>query len=139
MIASPYCISALSFSSFFYMLRLSPFFSFFFFNDTATTEIYTLSLHDALPIFARFFFGMGEAGCFPNLTKAFMIWLPYHERTRAQSVLWLSARWGGAFTPLLVIWVMSWLSWRNTFALFGSIGVVWAFVFYRSFRDRNSR
>src|SRR3989441_6259407 len=26
--------------------------SFFFFNDTATTEIYTLSLHDALPIFA---------------------------------------------------------------------------------------
>src|SRR3712207_7145641 len=28
------------------------FFIFFFFNDTATTEIYTLSLHDALPISA---------------------------------------------------------------------------------------
>src|SRR2546430_17476185 len=28
----------------------SHFFIFFFFNDTATTEIYTLSLHDALPI-----------------------------------------------------------------------------------------
>ena len=27
---------------------------FFFFNDTATTEIYTLSLHDALPIFLTF-------------------------------------------------------------------------------------
>src|SRR3712207_8178094 len=27
--------------------------SFFFFNDTATTEIYTLSLHDALPIYRR--------------------------------------------------------------------------------------
>src|SRR5438034_6298795 len=27
--------------------------SFFFFNDTATTEIYTLSLHDALPIFCQ--------------------------------------------------------------------------------------
>ena len=26
---------------------------FFFFNDTATTEIYTLSLHDALPIYIR--------------------------------------------------------------------------------------
>src|SRR3712207_7445329 len=26
---------------------------FFFFNDTATTEIYTLSLHDALPIFSK--------------------------------------------------------------------------------------
>src|SRR5258707_10646711 len=27
--------------------------AFFFFNDTATTEIYTLSLHDALPIYTR--------------------------------------------------------------------------------------
>src|SRR5260370_38686051 len=38
-----------------YFLSLVPcpqsFFMFFFFNDTATTEIYTLSLHDALPIF----------------------------------------------------------------------------------------
>src|SRR2546427_7241172 len=32
------------------MLRLPLLFFFFFFNDTATTEIYTLSLHDALPI-----------------------------------------------------------------------------------------
>src|SRR3712207_7929218 len=32
-------------------LSLSSFF--FFFNDTATTEIYTLSLHDALPILTR--------------------------------------------------------------------------------------
>src|SRR5262249_30878480 len=27
----------------------------------------------------RFLFGAGEAGCFPNLTKAFSIWLPSHE------------------------------------------------------------
>src|SRR2546430_15929622 len=33
-------------------MRHLPCFSFFFFNDTATTEIYTLSLHDALPISA---------------------------------------------------------------------------------------
>src|SRR2546427_11505824 len=32
------------------MSPLSSTFFFFFFNDTATTEIYTLSLHDALPI-----------------------------------------------------------------------------------------
>src|SRR2546429_8196294 len=31
--------------------QLPPEFIFFFFNDTATTEIYTLSLHDALPIY----------------------------------------------------------------------------------------
>src|SRR2546421_11515581 len=32
------------------MISFLIFFLFFFFNDTATTEIYTLSLHDALPI-----------------------------------------------------------------------------------------
>src|SRR5215213_1669138 len=35
---------------FFLLFLLFFFFFFFFFNDTATTEIYTLSLHDALPI-----------------------------------------------------------------------------------------
>src|SRR6266436_9626093 len=36
---------------FFFFIFFSPFFFFFFFfNDTPTTEIYTLSLHDALPI-----------------------------------------------------------------------------------------
>src|SRR2546430_9289432 len=33
-----------------YMMRYFSYSFFFFFNDTATTEIYTLSLHDALPI-----------------------------------------------------------------------------------------
>src|SRR5215813_9581991 len=43
------------------MLAFCPLFFFFFFNDTATTEIYTLSLHDALPI---------SAGCSgPKLTR----------------------------------------------------------------------
>src|SRR2546425_12213642 len=37
-------------SVFCFWSRLLSFYSFFFFNDTATTEIYTLSLHDALPI-----------------------------------------------------------------------------------------
>src|SRR5258708_22652862 len=45
----------------------------FFFNDTATTEIYTLSLHDALPIFrdrpdsvlAILYSGSGEPSCPP--------------------------------------------------------------------------
>src|SRR5690349_22879300 len=36
---------------FFFYLHISYIFFFFFFNDTATTEIYTLSLHDALPIY----------------------------------------------------------------------------------------
>src|SRR5258708_38568381 len=38
-------------------VRYTVFICFFFFNDTATTEIYTLSLHDALPIYQ-----LGELG-----------------------------------------------------------------------------
>jgi nitrate/nitrite transporter NarK len=49
--------------------------------------------------------------------------------------MWLSARWGGAFTPLLVVWVFSVLSWRRAFELFGALGILWAIWFYRWFRD----
>src|SRR5439155_22725831 len=37
-------------SLFIFVIFFPPFYFLFFFNDTATTEIYTLSLHDALPI-----------------------------------------------------------------------------------------
>src|SRR3989441_5217638 len=47
----------------------------FFFNDTATTEIYTLSLHDALPIYDRRRLGEGRRGDPARL----------RERARAQA------------------------------------------------------
>lgn len=83
----------------------------------------------------RFLFGAGEAGCFPNLTKAFSTWLPKDERTRAQALMWMGARWGGAFTPLLVVLVMAVVSWRTAFQIFALLGVVWAIFFWRWFRD----
>ena len=83
----------------------------------------------------RFLFGVGEAGCFPNITKAFTTWLPQRERVRAQGVNWMSARWGGAFTPLLVSWILGYVSWRTAFVLFGMLGFVWSIGFYRWFRD----
>src|SRR2546430_8498092 len=45
------------------MLRFILFFFFFFFNDTATTEIYTLSLHDALPISLLMFVRSSGSRC----------------------------------------------------------------------------
>jgi sugar phosphate permease len=83
----------------------------------------------------RFLFGAGEAGAFPNLTKAFNRWLPQRERTRAQGVMWMSARLGGAFTPLLVYQCLQLVSWRMAFMLFGLLGVVWAVIFFWWYRD----
>src|SRR2546430_7545585 len=46
-------------------------FFFFFFNDTATTEIYTLSLHDALPI-CFFFISSHKKSSYSNFKKNIM-------------------------------------------------------------------
>src|SRR6185503_5513244 len=86
-------------------------------------------------VIVRFLFGMGEAGCFPNLTRAFSTWLPPGEKSRAQSTLWLCARWGGALTPLLVVAVLGVMSWRVAFGVFALLGVVWSVFFFRWFRD----
>ena len=95
-------------------------------------------------IVCRFLFGVGEAGCFPNLTKVITLWFPASERVRAQGIMWLSARWGGAFTPLLVGWMLATggegkaglgLHYKWVFLIFGALGVVWAVFFYRWFRD----
>src|SRR2546430_5355596 len=57
-----------------YRIYPTPFFlTFFFFNDTATTEIYTLSLHDALPILDR---SVASAAPCKGL---FRLWEPSHE------------------------------------------------------------
>ena len=48
-LSSPHIFSSVFFRHVLYLTSVS---HFFFFNDTATTEIYTLSLHDALPIYS---------------------------------------------------------------------------------------
>lgn len=83
----------------------------------------------------RFLFGAGEAGCFPNISKAFKRWLPPHERPQAQGILWFSARWGGAITPLLLYSLLQVVSWRTAFLVFGLVGVAWALLFNWWFRD----
>jgi MFS transporter, ACS family, glucarate transporter len=90
----------------------------------------------------RFLFGAGEAGCFPSITRAFTTWLPHQERSRAQGIIWLSARWGGAVTPLLATAAIESAGWRHAFEIFGCLGVLWAVIFHRWFRDNpleNSR
>jgi len=84
---------------------------------------------------ARGLFGMFQAGCFPNIARMFANWLPTSERVRAQGIMWLSARWGGAFAPLLVVLLLDYMSWRRAFEVFGLAGILWAVVFLWWFRD----
>lgn len=110
------------------LLRIVAFWSFF----TAATGY---AWNQMSMMVCRFLFGAGEAGGFPNIAKMFSVWLPQREHGMAQGITWLAARWGGAFTPLLVVWVLSHVSWRTTFVIFACLGVVWMVFFALWFRD----
>src|SRR5947209_15552738 len=72
-----------------YLLSTFTFLLLFFFNDTATTEIYTLSLHDALPICCIdivWIDGHGTQVVGPN-TTAFAVSLPTGTRDRKSTRL----------------------------------------------------
>lgn len=85
----------------------------------------------------RFLFGVGEAGAYPNIARALARWFPVRERATAQSYIWLSSRLGGAVAPVLVGGLIAiGGDWRRAFWILGATGVLWAFWFWRWFRDR---
>jgi MFS family permease len=102
----------------------------------------------------RLLFGAGEAGAYPNMARVQANWLPARSRARAGGLLWLLARWGGAFSPILFGLMLSYFgspgfrgaleavglpndvaAWRVAFWAAGLVGVVWCLGFYPWFRD----
>src|ERR1039457_3024287 len=62
---------------------------FFFFNDTATTEIYTLSLHDALPILACSFVSSASRFCSRALPFSSKTLASFSIASRFQAAIWV--------------------------------------------------
>ena len=83
----------------------------------------------------RFLFGAGEAGAFPNIQRSFSRWFPARERGRANGVLFLGSRLGGALAPALAIVLIQRWGWRASFVVFGALGVVWAALWHAWYRD----
>lgn len=102
----------------------------------------------------RFLFGAGEAGAYPNMARVQAHWLPARTRAWAGGLLWLLARWGGAFAPLVfgallrlfdsagfrdllaAVHLPADLSaWRVAFWAAGLVGAVWCVAFVVWFRD----
>jgi MFS family permease len=84
---------------------------------------------------ARFLFGAGEAGAFPNMSRSLSKWFPPRERGTAHGVIFMGSRLGGAVTPLLVGPIIAFAGWRQAFWIFGSLGAVWCVFWWRWFRD----
>lgn len=87
-------------------------------------------------IVIRFLFGAGEAGAFPNIARAVSRWFPASEQGKGLSRSFIGLAVGSALTAPLVFTLLEWQGWRWTFVQFGLIGMVWAWLWYRWFRDR---
>lgn len=85
---------------------------------------------------ARFLFGLGAAGAYPNMTGVLYRWLPARERARGQGVIWAASRLGGGLAPLLLVPANKYLGWQAVFVILGAVGFIWAVVWWRWFHDR---
>src|SRR6187402_2817520 len=70
----------------------------------------------------RFLFGAGEAGAWPCVARTFSRWIPRSERGRTQGIFFAGAHLVAGLTPALVLWLLQFLSWRQIFVCFGSLG-----------------
>ncbi len=86
-------------------------------------------------IVTRFLFGGGEAGAWPSAARTFSRWVPKTERGRVQGIFFAGAHLAGGITPMVVLAMTRWLSWRTVFVLFGLVGIAWATVWYHWFRN----
>ncbi len=87
-------------------------------------------------LLVRFLFGAGEAGAFPNIARAISGWFGQREQGRAMSVSFLGLATGSALTAPLIFTLLDLQPWRAVFIELGVIGLAWAIVWQRWFRDR---
>jgi sugar phosphate permease len=92
----------------------------------------------------RLMLGVTQAGAYPAAASLLKRWIPATGRGRANSMVSMGGRAGGLvaffFTPILMLLVGNWLGWqtgrwRAVFVLYGSLGFIWAAVFWWLFRD----
>jgi len=97
----------------------------------ATTNVVQMAL-------CRFVFGLGE-GVFPACAfKAIAIWFPLRERATANAIKFAAGPLGAAFSPLVVVAIMSVWGWRDVFYILFVPGIAIALVFWIFVRDKPS-
>jgi sugar phosphate permease len=83
----------------------------------------------------RFLFGIGEGGAFPTATRAMQMWFTRAERGICQGVTHSASRLGAAIVPPITVAIMSAWGWRAVFYIFGAVGILWAIVWYITYRN----
>ncbi len=83
----------------------------------------------------RFFFGAGEAGAFPGLSKVVYNWFPVKERGVVQGINFSGSRIGAAFALPLVAWMITEVGWRHSFLIFGGFGILYGVLWFFLFKN----
>lgn len=87
-------------------------------------------------LLVRFLFGAGEAGAFPSMSRVTFSWIPIRERGIVIGLNFSGSRLGAAFALPFVAWLITAFGWRNAFYILGAVGIVWALLWWWSFRDQ---
>src|ERR1700733_1793158 len=82
----------------------------------------------------RFLLGAGESANWPGATKAVAEWFPKRERALATAFFDSGSSLGGAIAPFIVLPIYFRWGWRPVFVLPGLLGLVWLFVWRKSYR-----
>lgn len=90
-------------------------------------------------ILCRIVLGLGEGATFPTATRALSDWASPGKRGFVQGITHAFARFGNAFTPPLVAWLIRLTSWRQSFVILGTASLVWAGIWWFYFRDDPAR
>ncbi len=86
-------------------------------------------------IIYRLGLGAAEAPCFPANSRILVSWFPQQERARANSVYSVGMYFGIAFLSPVLFWVTGTFGWRALFIIAGVIGVLFALLWWRVYRD----
>lgn len=83
----------------------------------------------------RFLFGAGEAGAFPGMAKVVYSWVPVPERGLVKGINFSGSRFGAALAMPGVASLIHMIGWKLSFAVLMGFGFIWAFIWWRWFRD----
>ena len=85
--------------------------------------------------FLRVMLGITEGPCFPAMTRAITDWLPATERARASAISLAAVPLASVIGGPLISHLIFNLGWKVMFVILGSLGIVWAVVWWFMFRD----
>jgi MFS family permease len=87
-------------------------------------------------VFARFGYGLCQAGLIPNQAKVVKDWFPASSCGLVSGIITMSMSIGSVVTIALTAYLLQFFDWRVIFRAYAVVGFIWAVAFYSFFRTK---